>query len=294
MKTKCLFLFSIFLVLFSLTCNSTAQGDMKENIPKGVDNDIKSTGRVSHQGPRVMVFIYSTEIDGEFLPVALEGNRNAENQIENSLLEKGFQVIDADHISRRKELETLLIKEDSTLAGKMASDFGADILVQGEVRRTFVDQRLIFGRPTRFFSNEIRLKAFETDTGEIIFSGYKTRPPSGAGALLPLENATAELCDKMTAAILEQQDRNISQTTTYELNISRISFSTLSNIEQALKGIKGLDQAEVRNFQSGHAVFEVKYRGPVKELAEKISRIKNPSLEITGLQSRSIDIRLRR
>lgn len=266
---------------------------MKENVTQGVDNDIRSTGPVSHQGPRVMVIIYSTEIVRAFLPVALEGNRNAENQIESALLEKGFQVVDAGQISRKKELEALLMREDPALAGKMARDFGADILVQGEVRRTFVDQRSIFGRPTSFFSNEIRLKAFETDTSEIIFSGYETRPPSGAGALLPLENATAELCEKMTGAILEQQKNDISQASTYELNISRISFSALSNIGQALKDIKGLDQVEIRSFQEGHAVLDVRYRGPAKELAEKISRMKDIPLEITGLQSRSIDIRLR-
>ena len=289
MKTKCLFFFPVFLVLLSIAYNSTAQ----ENMTQGVDNDIKSTGLVSHQGPRVMVIIYSTEIVRAILPVALEGNRNAENQIENALLEKGFQVVDAGQISRRKELEALLMREDPALAGKMARDFGADILVQGEVRRTFVDQRRIFGRPTSFFSNEIRIKAFETDTSEIIFSGYETRPPSGAGALLPLENATAELCEKMTEAILEQQKNDISQASIYELNISRVSFSALSNLVQALKGIQGLDQVEIRSFQEGHAVLDVKYRGTAKELAEKISRIKNPSLEITGFQSRSIDIRLR-
>ncbi len=40
---------------------------------------------------KVMVAIYSIEIDTTFLGVAAEGNRNAENQIESGLLEMGLK-----------------------------------------------------------------------------------------------------------------------------------------------------------------------------------------------------------
>lgn len=55
-------------------------------------------------------------------------------------------------------------------------DFGAEILVEANVRRDFVHQKELFGRLMRFFSNEIRVKAMETDTAKVVFSGYRTRP----------------------------------------------------------------------------------------------------------------------
>jgi len=241
--------------------------------------------------PKVMVVIYSTEVSSTFLGVAMEGNRNTENQIENCLLSEGFQLVDAGQVSRKKELESLLMKEDASLAGKIAKDFGADILVQGDVRRTFVDVRKIFGTPTRFFSNEIRIKAFRTDTGKILFSGYRTRPPSGAGALLPLEDAANELCQEMTDKMMPMGKRDDLKAGTYELNISGISFNSLSKFKKALRNISGLSEMHVRSFQSGHALVEVRYAGMLEDLAEKINQMNNPYLHITGLQSGSLDIR---
>ena len=52
--------------------------------------------------PKVMVVIYSTEVSSSFLGVAMEGNRNTENQIENCLISEGFQLVDAGQVSRKK------------------------------------------------------------------------------------------------------------------------------------------------------------------------------------------------
>ena len=156
-----------------------------------LSDDLASIGLLirKKQNPRVMVVVYSRETVTSPLGVQMEGNRNVENQIESALLQKGFQLVDAGQVTRKKELEGLLLQGDPTRAGKMARDFGAEVLVEGEVRRTFVDERQVYGQIMRFFSNEVRVKALETDTAKVLYSGYKTRPPSGAGAFLPLEEA---------------------------------------------------------------------------------------------------------
>lgn len=257
-------------------------------------NDLQSIGLIirKKQNPRVMVVMYSTETNSSLVGVALEGNRNAENQLESNLIEKGFQLVDAGQVERKKQLETLLLKGDPSRAGKIARDYGAEILVQGEVRRTFVDQRMIFGRPTRFFSNEIRLKALETDTGKVLFSGYKTRPASGAEALLPLQEATSELADEMIAGILQQWRKDVFQAGTYQLNISQATFNKLSKFKQGLLKIRGMQDIQTRSYQSGHALLEIKYQGPLEQLAEKISKMKQLSVEVVGLQSNSLDLKL--
>ena len=76
-----------------------------------------------------------------------------QDQIENRLMAKGFQLIDAGQVERKKALEAFLLKGDPSRANRMAKDFGAEVLVEGDVRRTFVDERQVFGRGMRFFSN---------------------------------------------------------------------------------------------------------------------------------------------
>jgi hypothetical protein len=261
-----------------------------------LSGDLESIGLLirKKQNPRVMVVVYSRETITSPMGVEMDGNRNVENQIESSLLQKGFQLVDAGQVSRKKELEGLLLQGDPTRAGKMARDFGAEILVEGEVRRTFVDQRRVYGQHTRFFSNEVRLKALETDTAKVLYSGFKTRPPSGAGAFLPLEEAAGELIDEMTAGILEQWRRDVFQAGSYQIEAASISFSDLSRFKESLKNIRGVTDVQVRSFQSGHALLEVTYRGPAQELAEKIGAMKNPRPEIKGLQANTIEIGIRK
>lgn len=261
-----------------------------------LSGDLESIGLLirKKQNPRVMVVVYSRETITSPMGVEMEGNRNVENQIESAFLQKGFQLVDAGQVSRKQELEGLLLQGDPTRAGKMARDFGAEVLVEGEVRRTFVDRRQVYGQTIRFFSNEVRVKALETDTAKVLYSGYKTRPPSGAGAFLPLEEATGELIDEMTAGILEQWRKDVFQAASYHIEAANISFSDLSKFKDSLRTIRGVTDLQVRSFQSGHASIEVRYQGPAQELAEKIGAMKSPRPEIRGVQANTIEIGIRK
>ena len=257
-------------------------------------DDLESIGLLirKKRNPRVMVVIYSKKVDSPYMGVVQEGNRNAENQIESTLMQKGFHLVDPAQVRRKKELEILLSQGDPSQASKIAKDSGAEILVEGNVRREFVHQKQLFGRTMRFFSNEIRLKALETDTAKVIFSGYRTRPQSGAQALQPLEEATSELVDEMIEGILEQWRKDVFQAGTYQLNLTGASFKDISMFKEGLQQIRGLSDVQLRSFQSRIALLEVKYQGPLEELVEKINDMNNPSMEIVGFQSNTVDLKV--
>jgi len=250
--------------------------------------------RIKKKGnPRVMVVFYSREVDSSFWGFSVEGNLQVENQVENGLLSKGFQLVDALQAERKKELESLLLRGDPNRSNKLAKDFGAEVLVQGEVRRSFTEERLVFGRLTRFFSNEVRLKALETDTGRVLYSGYRTRPPSGLGTTLPIEDATSEMIDEMAAGICEKWRDGAYHARSYQLELSNISFNTLSSFREGLKNIKGVRDVHVRYFQSRHALLEAYYTGSIEELARRISALKDPKPEVTGLQTSTLEISIK-
>lgn len=117
------------------------------------------------QNLRIMVVIYSREVDSSLLGVALEGNRNVENQLESMLLESGFQLVDADQGRHKRQLETSLLKGDPSEARRTASKA---FFREGASNR---------GQIHAVFSTEIRLKALETDTAKVLYSGYRARPP---------------------------------------------------------------------------------------------------------------------
>ncbi|MFP4085848.1 MAG: hypothetical protein ACLFUL_03565 [Desulfobacteraceae bacterium] len=241
---------------------------------------------------RVLVVMQSAEVDTTLLPIVVEGNRSAENQIEQALLRNGFQVIDLEQVQRKRQLNRILLQNDPSAVGKLAGDLGADVVIHGQVRRTFVAMRQVMGRPTRFFSNEIRLKASDTRSGAVIYSGFETRPPSGAGATLPLENACQALLRPMMHALLHhtQQDRTI-QPGVYHIRLSQVPFEALSGFVSDLKKIPGVDQVEINSFASRYAMLTLKYQGTGVELADQISRQGENALEITGVEADILEIR---
>lgn len=271
-----------------------AEESAEEQSPNSGDDADHDALRIKKKGnPRVMVVFYSREVDSSFWGFSVAGNLQVENQVENGLLAKGFQLVDAQQVGRKKKLEALLVKGDPGRVNKLAKDFGAEVLVQGEVRRSFTEERLVFGRLTRFFSNEVRLKALETGTGRVLYSGYRTRPPSGLGTTLPIEDATSEMIEEMAAGICEKWREGIYHATSYQLELSNLSFNTLSSFKEGLRNIRGVREAHVRYFQSRHALMEVYYAGSIEELARKISALKNPKPEVTGLQTRTIEISIK-
>ncbi len=68
--------------------------------------DLESIGLLirKKRNPRVMVVVYSEKLNSPYWGVIQEGNRNAENQIESKLMAKGFQLVDAGQVRRKKNL----------------------------------------------------------------------------------------------------------------------------------------------------------------------------------------------
>lgn len=96
----------------------------------------------------------------------------------------------------------------------------------------------------------------------------------------------------MIEGILEQWEKDVYQGGTYRLGLSGASFQDISTFKEELKQIRGLSDVQTRSFQSGIALLEVKYRGPLEELVEKINQLKNSNMEIVGFQANTVDIKI--
>jgi hypothetical protein len=85
-------------------------------------DDLESIGLLirKKRNPRVMVVIYSKKVDSPYMGVVQEGNRNAENQIESTLMQKGFHLVDPAQVRRKKELKILLSQGDPYSEGPCA------------------------------------------------------------------------------------------------------------------------------------------------------------------------------
>ncbi len=259
-------------------------------------DDLESIGLLiqKKQNPRVMVILSSRNIGGNWYEQIREGNRNIENQIEGKLISMGFEVVDKGQTDHKQMVESAIAGDDAAKAARLAKDFGAEVLIAGDVRREYSNSRTLYGRNVRFYSNELRLKAIQADTARILYSGSGTRPASALDYIAPLEEISGRLTDEMTAAILDKWRKDVYQISTYQLNLTGASFRDMSALKKALKELRGYGGVQTRSFQADRAMLDIKYKGTLEELADKISEIKSPVMEITGFQANTIDLKVRK
>jgi len=251
-------------------------------------NDLDSIGLLIHQKqhPRVMVVLDSRQIDF----FTQDGSGNIANQIESHLLQKGFDVVDASQVNFKKQIEVALFEQGYSQASQVAKDFGAEVLIAVKVRREFTNVRQVYGTNIQFYSNEIQLKAFETHSARVLYSGFRNRPPTAIDHLETLEAASSELIEEMVVNILEKWKKDVNEGTHYQLNVSNTRFMELDQLTKELQGMQGIGGIKTRSFQSDIASLDVQYKGALHELVGKISKIQSPRFEITGFQANTIDI----
>ena len=258
-------------------------------------DDLQSIGLLMRKkrNPRVMVIVYSREVSASIFEISREGNRTIENRIESAMAGKGFQIVDAGMMKHKMRVQEALMGGDIRSAGSAARDLGAEVLIIGDIRREYVDTRRMYGMNVRFYSNEIRLKAIETDTARVLYSGASERPPSGVDYTEPLQEAASELVEQMISGILNRWSSDVYQAATYELNVTGASYRDVTALKKSLKDIRGFGGVSTRKFQKGLAVLEVRYKGSLEELADAVSGLARPPLEITGMRANTLDLTIR-
>ncbi len=251
-------------------------------------DDLNSIGLLisKKQHPRVVVVLESRQID--FFTQA--GSENIANQIESHLLQKGFDIVDANQVKLKKQVESALSGQEYSRASQIAKDFGAEVLIACVVRREFANVRRVYGTNVQFYSNEIQLKALETHSARVLYSGFRSRPPTAIDYLGPLEAASSELIEEMVASILEKWKKDINEGTTYQLSVSNTRFRELDQLTKELQGLQGISGITTQSFQSDTASLVLQFKGTIQELVGKISQIQSPGIEIMGFQSNSINI----
>ena len=240
--------------------------------------------------PRVMVVVRSRTNNNAFPVFSEEGSRSAGNLVESMMMAKGFRLVDAGQTARKKKLAAML-SGSLAEAARQARDFGAEVLVDVEVDRRFVDNRNVMGRSMPFFSNEVRMKAVNTDSAAILYSGFKNSPPSGTAATGITEGLTRKLTREMIAAVLEQWKKDVYQAASFMIEVNNADFVKLNRIVTAIKDLRGMGRVNTRSFAGKKADLEVAFKGNINELATRLSKIKE--IEVTGLAGTTVTVTAR-
>lgn len=205
-----------------------------------------------------------------------------ETRIRGLLIDEGFKILDIEQAVKLKMYATVDKILDNTPGSlteaiRLSRGAGVDILVVGEafseeVARQNVETEL--GNTVNIRCRaRIELRAYKTDTAEIIFSDsiHQTGPPEPT---IPLSSKAA--FDAGARSIAPSLIEKLSKLPNpswarLEIEIRNITLSQGTEIRGVLKSFPGMIEIEDYRFESGNLTMEVKLSVSLqKDLATKL------------------------
>ncbi len=237
-------------------------GDIKRDL-QAIGILIERRGR-----PRMMVLVDDPDV---------------RSMIEEKLLSMKFPVVDYEVVARNTERDVLdaALKGNRKLARKVAMRNGAEVYVVGGV-----DTEEGRYRGKKVYRVNLRLKAVETATGELLASVFVNRK-------LPFDETEAkraavdEAVDRLTDAILSRWKEGV---VVVHLKVEGIRPTKVNDLKEALyrnvRGVKGIYERE--NY-GRYVLFEISTDTSPQEVLDDIRRIKG--LKVVEYEGQSIRAR---
>ncbi len=257
-----------------------------------IQSDLMAIGLLMQrkQVPRLMVLVGSRK-EGEIIFFRPEESVNSvRNIVEQGFIKKKFLLVDLNQVARKRDFERTLAAGNQSKIANLAKDAGAEVLVIGEAVRNFERFVKLYGSSYKFYRSEVQLRAIETGTGRVLFSG--TKEGASSATLEPLREAAEALTAEVIEAVLQKWASDVSNTTTINLRVIKVDFPRLVKLEKALSNISGVEDLRRRSFGGKEGHLEVDYTGNSEDLAEKLIGIAELPIEITGMNQQTIDFEM--
>lgn len=210
-----------------------------------------------------------------------------ENKIEQLLVEKGFELVDKNQIERlkRDKLEEATIAQDTATVKQLATELGAEMFIVGFARASGPQISDAYGVRLFMWETDVTLKAFWSETGQILFNRSEvgtrggSRAPGPPGAKDAIAKAGDKLAVECLQAILEKWSRTAVGGGKVVLEISGLDFKKMMIIQSGLQQIQGVQEVN-RQWHKPVAKFEIGTVIPAEKFAEILSQMQFPNFAL--------------
>jgi len=254
----------------------------------------KSTSGKQKSSPTDLSAATSIDRNTYAVPVKIP-DPAGETAIIRKLLEAGFtRVVDQVQVEKIRDSDVVkqLVSGDSEAAIDIGLQLGVDIIIIGEAFSELAGRL-----PGGLISCRARVetRAVMTDNGRILTaSGFHAGGvdlTEATAAKTSLNNAGEMTGDYIVEQFLKHGGGGASGV---KLTVSGISsYSRLTELEKALRGLKGVENVRINEYVGGVATLDLDVAVPVKTLATMISGISVPRLEVTEISGSAIKASMR-
>ncbi|MFH1075002.1 MAG: FecR domain-containing protein [Candidatus Firestonebacteria bacterium] len=244
---------------------------------------------------RIMV-VFTEKVNGQLSMIPLSEVIFAEELLKNYL----YSVVDQATLNQIRENEKLKAALTDDKDGKKAAaaglEFGADIIITGQVDASALNTGAAYGMITGIA--DMRIKVVKCDTAEIVAAKQRQeRQPDvivqGAfnGAV---RKASSKLVAEINDEIVKSWKKEALKGASINISLYNVAFEKLEAVRNAISGISGVKNVNQVSFVGGRALLTAAFSGDSLTLAEKAAEInlKDIKLNVVGISMNRIEIEI--
>jgi len=247
------------------------------------------------ENPRAVVTI-NEYIDGAELPAPTVGP-----MLEKALRKYKIEVVERAQLEKIKEREAALNYDDPLAAAAVGRQFGAELLIIGDASAELGDVLESYGGTKAYtYSGNVTIKAINTDTGEIIYSGSAEASETGGGgtrgqssvARSALKKSAKKIADKAVVEVLEKWRSEVYNVIRVRITAVAPDQEELDNFKERLAQMEGIEQVSERESFSGTSIYDVLIQSAIKrDFADRLSKLEGVTIKAKTANTLRIDIK---
>lgn len=229
--------------------------------------------------PRVMVAIG---------PRGKDAAREATAAVEGALVSRGFRLIELAAGPAAEAVFAAISGDEMDRLAEAARTQGAELAVIGSASRTFERKVEVYGTKAKFHRSRVSLRAVETGSGQVLFSGSEEGIPTArTGAMKEVARRAAEECIEN---VLKKWSADVRGPETIVVRVKGISFEEFARLRRALEGVRKAQLVRARPFSGETGELEVEFFGDSHELAEAIAAIPTFGLKVVSVGAQKVEL----
>jgi hypothetical protein len=204
-----------------------------------------------------------------------------ENKIEQLLVQKGFELVDKNQIERlkRDKIKQAVISQNMSELKQLAGDLGAQMFIMGFARASGPQISDVDGIRLYMWETDVTLKAFWSETGQILFNRSEVGPRGGSrvpgppGAKGAIAKAADKLAQRCLEGILETWSKQAVNGGKVVLDVNGLDFRQMLVLQDGLKQIEGIKNVTRRAWHKPTVKFELVTVHSAEKLAEILQQV---------------------
>jgi hypothetical protein len=240
--------------------------------------------------PRVLVLTFGRADKGELAP-------KVQGLAEEVLLDMKFPLVDESQLMAAYQLDDLerfvVIAPELTRMAELKARFGCEMIVVVQYSRIFQYEKEHFGAKSRYFKNDVRVKAIFPDTAEIVHSGGQEGTIEARQT--ELEQLVRDEVAKCGKRIYERWSRETVAPSVYQVVARGFDHDAVQKLEAAIQGKPGVASVVEREYGGktqgpASALIEVRFVGTLDALKALLASIADPAVEVKSASANRIEV----